>query len=69
VPSAVVCTVKAAPLEKDGHGMEDALCLTLAVRTDTHWLLIEALSSLEMEAAKAAFILIDWHRLPHQVLL
>jgi len=61
VSSAVVGTVKAAPLEKDGHGVEDAACLTFAARTAAHRLLIESLSSLEMEVANATFILVYGH--------
>ena len=59
----MVCTVKAAPPEKDGHGMEDAVRLALAPRTDTHWLLIEPLFSLKASVAQAAFILVDRHRI------
>jgi len=59
----VVCAVEAAPLEKDGHGMEDTVCLTLTARANTHWLLIEPLFSLKAAAAEAAFILVDRHRI------
>ncbi len=59
----MVCTVKAAPPEKDGHGMEDAVCLALALGTDTHWLFIEPLFSLKARVAEAAFILVGRHRI------
>jgi hypothetical protein len=60
----MVCRIEAAPLEIDGHGMKDAACLTLAARTDAHWILIEALPSVEVEVTKATFILINGHTVP-----
>jgi len=60
---AVVCSVKAAPPEKDRHRVEDAACLALAPGTDTYWLLIELLFSLEAIVAEAALIFVDRHLL------
>lgn len=49
--------------------MEDAACFVLALGTDRYWFLIKSLFSVKAKVAIAAFILINWHRIPLLLIL
>jgi hypothetical protein len=57
----VIRAIKAATLENDGYGMEDAVRLALALRAGAYWFIIKPLSSIKTIPAEVTFVFVGRH--------